>query len=413
MELTVEKTNGFCRRVEFENSDAVGFLVIDSFLGGGGTGGIRFGEGVTEQEVFDLAHEMSLKFAWLNIPRGGAKAGICCSENVGENAKARILKEFGDSISDLLKNGKYVPGMDLGVGPKELAAILAGAEIIQPEKTGTPEIDSNFFTSLTVFVALETLLQERKKRIQDMTFLVEGVGKVGRSLIQLIDQAGGKIVGVSTIEGAVVDQSGIDVSELMELSERYGDDLVSHVGGLTVIPPNELYYQPADVLVPGARTNSIEEESVQRIMSKYIVPIANAVASQSAEEMMHRLGISYLPGFVSNSGGIFCWYLAPLASDRRARLIRRGLGAKIKRLVREADRDDIAIATLARRQAEATALRMDSESCGTVWQRLIGFTRKIGPRRIGYIVLRRILGNDWARKDSVFCRLYFDSKYFS
>jgi len=53
-----------------------GWLVIDSLGGGKAVGGVRMGAGVTLDEVQKLAAEMTLKFSFLNLPSGGAKAGI-------------------------------------------------------------------------------------------------------------------------------------------------------------------------------------------------------------------------------------------------------------------------------------------------------------------------------------------------
>jgi len=412
MERNKQFTKPFHRRVEFEDFDAVGFLVIDSFLGGGGTGGIRLSEDVTENEVADLAHEMSLKFAWLNIPRGGAKAGISCSNGLDPGDRLRILKEFGASISDVLQSTEYIPGMDLGVGPAELAAVMSGSGLEIGEPASNPIIDSSLFTALTVHVSIESLLQQRGRQVEDTTFLIEGVGKVGRHLLQLIDAAGGKVVGVSTIKGALIDQNGIDVGMLLDLGARYGDDLVNHVAGVPVLSPAELCYQRADVFVPGARTHSIAEQDVGKLHCHFIVPIANAVASPVVEDVLHKAGIFFLPGFVSNSGGIFCWHLAPLSSEARVREVRRGLGAKVSRLVRDAARLEMPIAALARIQAEGNSLRMISVESGNFWQRMRGLGRRIGPRRIGYTVLRRILGDSWARNDSLLCRWYLDAKHF-
>jgi glutamate dehydrogenase/leucine dehydrogenase len=102
--------------VDLHDNDASAFVVIDSYLGGGGTGGIRMGESVTLEEVASLAHEMSLKFAWLNIARGGAKSGIAYTGTLSAERKNRLLIEFGKAISGLLESRAYIPGMDLGVG---------------------------------------------------------------------------------------------------------------------------------------------------------------------------------------------------------------------------------------------------------------------------------------------------------
>ena len=397
--------------IDLQDDGAAAFVVIDSYLGAGGTGGIRMGESVTLEEVAGLAREMTLKFAWLNIARGGAKSGIAYSGDLSAERKNQLLEKFGKSISGLLESGSYVPGMDLGVGPQELAVVLSSAGYRSATTVASSDIDSNFFTALTVFVALKTLLESRGERLPDTRVLVEGVGKVSTHLMRLIVAEGGSIVGVSTIEGSLFDADGIDVEKLLSLKELHGDHCIHQYAGRQTDSPQDLYLQPADALIPGARANSINTGNVDSIISKYVVPIATISASPEIEARMHDRGISYIPGFVSNSGGIFCWYLARLSAELRESVIRNGFAGKIRRLVSHADRGQLSIAELARSQASENAISMAREQ-NSALHRAIGLAKKMAPRRLAYVALGRLLGDKWASKDSVFCRWYFDARYF-
>ena len=399
------------KTIDLQDRDASAFVVIDSYLGGGGTGGIRMGESVTLEEVASLAHEMSLKFAWLNIARGGAKSGIAYSGELSAERKNRLLVEFGKSISGLVESRKYVPGMDLGIGPQEMAVILSCEGFQAPVPTGVNDIDSNRFTALTVFVALKALLDKRGERLSATRVLVEGVGKVSTHLMRLIVATGASIVGVSTIEGSIYDADGIDIEELLRLKEVHGDHCISEYAGRPPAPAEDLYLQPADVLIPGARPNSINEKNVDSIVARFVVPIANISASPEIETRMHNRGISYVPGFVSNSGGIFCWYLARLSGEPRESIIRNGLASKIRNLILDADRAELPIAELARLQANRNAARMARENRSSL-NRAVVLARKMAPRRLAYVVLGKLLGDNWASKNSIFCRWYFDARYF-
>ena len=399
------------KTIDLQDRNASAFVVIDSYLGGGGTGGIRMGESVTLEEVASLAHEMSLKFAWLNIARGGAKSGITYSGELSAERKNRLLVEFGKSISGLVESRAYIPGMDLGIGPQEMAVILSCEGFRTSVPTDISDIDSNYFTALTVFVALKALLDKRGERLSATRVLVEGVGKVSTHLMRLIVATGASIVGVSTIEGSIYDADGIDIEELLRLKEVHGDHCISEYAGQPPAPAEDLYLQPADVLIPGARPNSINEKNVDSIVARFVVPIANISASPEIETRMHNRGISYVPGFVSNSGGIFCWYLARLSGEPRESIIRNGLASKIRNLILDADRAELPIAELARLQANRNAARMARENRSSL-NRAVVLARKMAPRRLAYVVLGKLLGDNWASKDSIFCRWYFDARYF-
>lgn len=406
--------NGPALKRTFNLGDGLGtgYLVIDSDLGGGGTGGVRMGDDVSEDEVSVLAAEMSHKFAWLNIARGGAKSGIQCAGQLSDADKELMLRDFGRGIGDVLSSHRYIAGMDLGIGPGELATIMSGAEINENTVSENDSIDSNFYTALTVHIAMTELLRYSDRTLNGTRVLVEGLGKVGRHLIRLIIDGGGIISGVSTIEGAIIRPDGIDAEKILVLADKYGDESVHHYDDGPVDQAAKLYSAPADVLVPGARVHGIREENVADLKVSFVVPIANAPATSAAEESMHDRGIQYLPGFVTNSGGIFCWYLARLDDSVRQLVLQEGLGRKISRLVRKANQRNVSIGSLARRQVTRNARRMLAEERGSSLQRAIGVARKFSPRRLPYVVMSRIFGRRWAARDSLAARWYFDARYF-
>jgi len=165
------------------------------------------------------------------------------------------------------------------------------------------------------------------------------------------------------------------------------------------------------VLIPGARANSINDGNIDAIQARYVVPIANISASPRVEKMLFDRGIGYIPGFVSNSGGIFCWYLARLYQQTRENIICQGYARKIRNLIDDARLKNIPIAELARIQAKSNANRMKLERKSAI-HRVAALARKLSPSRSAYIALSKALGRDWSRKDTVFCKWYFNARYF-
>jgi glutamate dehydrogenase (NAD(P)+) len=114
---------------------------------------------------------------------------------------------------------------------------------------------------------------------------------------------GARIVGVSTVEGLLADPDGLDVAELFALRERHGDALVAH-GPAPVRPREELFDLDCDVLVPGARPDSITREVAARLRCAVVAPGANVPYGPGAVEELHRRGIAAVPDFIANAGGI-------------------------------------------------------------------------------------------------------------
>ena len=402
----------FHRVIGKEGTDFYGFVVIDEFISGRGTGGIRFTDDVSLDEIARLAREMTLKFAFLKMPSGGAKSGMVVPAGISAEERTSLSVRFGEAIGDLIREGKYVAGLDMGTDLADMASIMAGAGIKDGTGTDDTGINSNYYTAVTVLATADGLLEARGRELQGTTVLLEGLGKVGSNLARLLDEAGARLVGISTLSGALFDSDGIDVQQLLRLKESHGDDCVLHYPGLEAFAPSELFLKEADVLVPGGGPDSINADNVDRIAARFIVPIANIAATMDIEAQLHERGIAYIPGFVANSGGVFCWRLAQLGPEARDDMIRVGLKRKISRLVIEADSKGEPIALAARGVAEKNLRALKAAEQGGVFTRFRSLLEKLSPRRVLYILGATVLNTEWSRRSNPVTRAYFDARYY-
>ena len=118
---------------------------------------------------------------------------------------------------------------------------------------------------------------------------IEGFGKVGSSLAAMLSRMGATLIAVSTEEGAIVQTSGLDLKLLLSLKEQYGNGLVHHYPDVESVRPSELFIQPVDLLVPGARPYAINMDNVDTIDAKWIVPISNIPITREGESTIVRI----------------------------------------------------------------------------------------------------------------------------
>jgi glutamate dehydrogenase/leucine dehydrogenase len=130
------------------------------------------------------------------------------------------------------------------------------------------------------------------------------------------------------MEGAVVDPAGLDVEELVELRARHGDRLVEHGPG-PARPRQEIFELACDVLVPGARPDSVTVELAERGDWAVVAPGANVPYQAGSLPVLARRGIVAVPDFVSNSGGVHLYESVHQDADPAAAV------ATIGRLVRD------------------------------------------------------------------------------
>ena len=97
-----------------EDSTVMGYVVIDSTVGGRSCGGLRMLPDVDEAEIRSLGRAMTLKYGFLGLPQGGAKAGVRGDPEAPQAERWRRLVEFGRAIAPLLRSHVYIPGTDMG-----------------------------------------------------------------------------------------------------------------------------------------------------------------------------------------------------------------------------------------------------------------------------------------------------------
>ena len=93
-------------------TEAKGWLVINSLRNGASAGGTRMREGLNKREVVSLAKTMEIKFTVAGPSIGGAKSGI--NFNPKDSRKKEVLKRWYKVIKPLLKT-YYGTGGDLNV----------------------------------------------------------------------------------------------------------------------------------------------------------------------------------------------------------------------------------------------------------------------------------------------------------
>ena len=95
-----------------QETNAKGWVVINSLRGGAAGGGTRMRKGLNKEEVVSLAKVMEVKFSVCGPDIGGAKSGINFDPN--DPRKEAVLRRWYKAVIPLLKN-YYGTGGDLNV----------------------------------------------------------------------------------------------------------------------------------------------------------------------------------------------------------------------------------------------------------------------------------------------------------
>jgi glutamate dehydrogenase (NAD(P)+) len=143
---------------------------------------------------------------------------------------------------------------------------------------------------------------------------IQGFGAVGRATAKRLGELGATVVAVSSVSGTLHDPDGLDVPRLLELATELGDDAVKAYGSGPVEPTGHELRVPAEVLVPAATQDVIDEDLARDLSAKLIIEGANLPTSPAAQRILHQRGVTLVPDFIANAGGVVA---AAFAMDGR------------------------------------------------------------------------------------------------
>ncbi|KAK1381507.1 Glutamate dehydrogenase [Heracleum sosnowskyi] len=337
VECTIPKDDG-------ELVSYVGFRVQHDNARGPMKGGIRYHHEVDSDEVNALAQLMTWKTAVVDIPYGGAKGGIGCSPkdlSIGE--LERLTRVFTQKTHDLIGAQTDIPAPDMGTNAQTMGWILDEYSKFHGHSpatvTGKPidlggSLGRDAATGRGVVYATQALLKEHKKRIEDMTFAIQGFGNVGSWAARLIHERGGKVVAVSDTTGAVTNPEGIDIPALQWHKDETGS-LENFSGGDAMSAENLLVHD-CDVLIPCALGGVLNRENAGDVRAKFIIEAANHPTDPEADEILSEKGVVVLPDIYANAGGVTVSYFEWVQNKQGFAWAEEQVNKELKRYMKRA-----------------------------------------------------------------------------
>ncbi len=280
-------------------------------------GGVRYHPDVTEDELVAMAAWMTWKCALLDLPYGGAKGGVICDpKKLSESELERMTRRYTSEIMPILGPHIDIPAPDVYTTSKTMAWIMDTYSMMKGYTepsivTGKPEIlggskGRKEATGKGVAIIIREFFKAQKKSLKGTRIAIQGFGNVGGHAAHFLSQMGAKIVAVSDVSGALIDQNGLDIPGLIECVEKH-TCVIKHPG--KQIDREEVLYQDVDILIPAALENQIHQKNAHKIKAKFIVEGANGPTTPEADEILEKNNISVIPDILANAGGVVVSHL--------------------------------------------------------------------------------------------------------
>ncbi|HSP91038.1 MAG TPA: Glu/Leu/Phe/Val dehydrogenase dimerization domain-containing protein, partial [Vicinamibacterales bacterium] len=189
-------------------AEELGAVCVDSTVSGRARGGLRLVPDLTRRELELAARVMTLKYGFLGLPQGGAKAGVIGDPEAPPEERADRLHRFAEAAAPLFTSRAYVPDSDMGTTGADIQAMLEGVgiRVARREYRGGR---SGLYTAATVFASARAAAAATGLPIAACRVAIEGFGRVGQPLAGMFHRAGARVVATSTRRGGIVNPRGL------------------------------------------------------------------------------------------------------------------------------------------------------------------------------------------------------------
>ena len=327
-------------------TEAKGWVVINSLRGGAAGGGTRMRVGLDQHEVTSLAKTMEVKFTVSGPPIGGAKSGINFDPN--DPRKAGVLKRWYEAVTPLLKH-YYGTGGDLNVDeihevipitedcgvwhpqegvfnghyqPREAQKINRIGQLrqgvlkaIEDEKY-SPDVSKKYvvadmITGYGVAESVKHFYSIYGGELKGKRVIVQGWGNVGSAGAYYLAREGAKIVGIIDRAGGLINENGFSFEEIKELFLTKNGNALNSPDMLSFEEVNsKIWDLESEVFIPCAASRLITKDQVDRMINTGIEVIAAGANVPFADPEIffgpiadYTDGkISVIPDFISNCG---------------------------------------------------------------------------------------------------------------
>jgi glutamate dehydrogenase (NAD(P)+) len=249
----------------------------------------------------------------LDLPFGGAKGGVRCDPTMLSTAELeRLTRRYAYEVSPLLGPDTDIPAPDVNTDGRVMAWLLdtlamvsgshtPGAVTGKPLALGGTRAHSGA-TSAGVLACARAAFRELGIDMTGRRVVIQGFGKVGAPLAFLLSSAGMRVVAVSDIGGAVVNEGGLGIPALSNHVAEAGT--VSGFRGGEEIQQDELWGVACELLVPAALGGVITAPVAELLAARVVVEAANGPTTVAGQSVLDERGIVVVPDILANAGGV-------------------------------------------------------------------------------------------------------------
>lgn len=328
-------------------TEAEGWVVINSLRGGAAGGGTRMRKGLDKREVESLAKTMEVKFTVSGPAIGGAKSGI--NFDPQDPRKRGVLERWYRAVIPLLKN-YYGTGGDLNVDeihdvipitedyglwhPQEgivnghyratepqkiqkLGQLRQGVVKVLEDAMFSPDLSRKYTVAdlITGYGVAEAVRHYYElwggRSVAGKRAIIQGWGNVGAAAAYYLATQGARITGIIDRAGGLLKEEGFTLEEIRHLFlTREGNTLTGN-NLLSFEEVNQrIWSSGAEIFIPAAASRLVSRGQVEQLVAGglEVISCGANVPFQDPEIFFGPTGefadahTSVIPDFIANCG---------------------------------------------------------------------------------------------------------------
>ena len=336
-------------------TEAEGWVVINSLRGGAAGGGTRMREGLDMNEVLSLAKTMEVKFTVSGPAIGGAKSGI--NFDPKDPRKKGVLERWYKAVSPLLK-AYYGTGGDLNVDeihevipiteqsgvwhPQEgvfnghftpteadkinrIGQLRQGVIKVLENNHYSPDVSRKYtvadmITGYGVAEAVRHYYDIYGGSVQGKRAVIQGFGNVGSAAAYYLSQMGAKVVGIIDRTGGIMNEKGFSFEEMRRLFlVKDGNKLMAENMLSFEEINSKIWTLNCEIFAPCAASRLITKEQIASMIETGLeviscganVPFADKEIFFGPIMEFTDERVSLIPDFISNCGmaRVFAYFM--------------------------------------------------------------------------------------------------------
>ena len=241
----------------------------------------------TEEAVIDvlrLSEGMTYKAAVAGLNLGGGKSVIMADGREDDPlVRAERFEAFGAMVACF--DGRYICAEDVGTTTDDMVYIQKHTDNVVglAGRSGDPSPVTAYGVLRGIQACAAAGLGSDD--LNGVRVAVQGLGKVGLILAELLIQAGAEVTGCDVSPDAIQKAQAL---------------------GVNIVDTDAIYDVPCDIFAPCALGATINDETIPRLTASIIAGAANNQLDDPVRhgQLLHDAGVIYAVDYVINAGGL-------------------------------------------------------------------------------------------------------------